>query len=172
MVALAMGAGATTDRMRSISVHTFTSAASARGIGFARAGGRERPGTQAVDRALWLLLHMAGETGAGLSLKDVSASAGLDPATTHRLLGSLKRFGLVEQNPQTRRYGLGLEFFALAAAASGRLQLAERIRPTLAALSRASGLRSVCFVRNGPDLVCVETHPGRSPSAFGARDRG
>lgn len=133
---------------------------------------REGDGAQAVDRALALLLRLAVDIGPGMRLKDIAFGAGLDPATTHRLLGSLKRFGLVEQHGSTRRYSLGLEFFAVAAAASGRLRLSDSIRPALRDLSRRTGLSALFFVCSGADLVCVDMVAGTVPSAFGPHDLG
>lgn len=131
-----------------------------------------RAGVQAVDRALAVLLRLAVDAGPGMRLKEIAHDAGLDPATTHRLLGSLRRFGLVDQDGETKRYGLGLEFFAVAAAAANKFQFAASIRPALRALGAQSGACALFFVGSGPDLVCVEMQAGRRPSAYGPGDLG
>lgn len=66
-----------------------------------------------VQRVVRVLQHLAdtGET----TIKDLSATLGLVPSTCHRMLELLSREGLVARDPVARSYGVGPEFFRLAA---------------------------------------------------------
>jgi DNA-binding IclR family transcriptional regulator len=98
-----------------------------------------QPGrVQSVDRALRLLDGVAaagprGETAAGLAL-----SCDLNRATAWRLLATLEAHGMVERDPATNRYSVGLAPLRLSAAA-GYDGLARRARPVLERVSRQTG---------------------------------
>jgi DNA-binding IclR family transcriptional regulator len=57
----------------------------------------------------------------------------------HRLLMVLERHRLVDKNPETGRYRLGLKLFELGSKAVGALDLQERVRPHMQRLQRETG---------------------------------
>jgi DNA-binding IclR family transcriptional regulator len=120
-------------------------------------------GAQAVDRALGLLRQVASAPADGLRLSDLAEASGLDRATAHRLLASLVANELVDQDVVTKRYTLGLDFFAMAAAASNRYDLAEVSRILLQTLSKQSGDTTMLCLRSGLNLVCVDVEMGSFP---------
>ena len=69
-------------------------------------------GSQVVDRVIDIL-ECFSRLGPELGVSDVSRSLGLKKATTHRLLASLLRRGMVAQDPVTRRYRLGMKLWEL-----------------------------------------------------------
>lgn len=115
-----------------------------------------RNGAQAVERALTLLLQVARDDGSGQRLTDLAGRTGLDAATARRLLSTLARHGFVEQDPTSRRYYLGLEFFSLAAAASNRRGLGTTARDVLERLRLETGATAAFCLRSGLDLVCID----------------
>jgi DNA-binding IclR family transcriptional regulator len=123
----------------------------------------ERATSQTADRALSLLRILAGAPTEGLRLSDMAAEAGLDRATAHRMLSTLLRHGFAEQDPATRRYVLGIDFFTLAAAASNRFDLTEVARGALQRLSQTTGDTAVFCQRAGPDIVCLDIETGSFP---------
>src|SRR5262245_47698341 len=66
-----------------------------------------------VDRVATLLRALAGY-GDGAMLSAVSRETGLGKATVHRLLAALIDVGFVFQDPDTRRYRLGVGVAMLA----------------------------------------------------------
>lgn len=82
-----------------------------------------------VQRVVHVLRHVAeaGET----TIKDISATLGLVPSTCHRMLDLLSRDGLVERNPAARSYGVGPEFFRLAALVHSKHDTRTLARPFL-----------------------------------------
>jgi DNA-binding IclR family transcriptional regulator len=93
----------------------------------------------------------------------MAAEAGLDRATAHRMLSTLVRHGFAEQDPATKRYVLGIDFFTLAAAASNRFDLTEVARAALQRLSQATGDTAVFCQRAGADIVCLDIETGAFP---------
>ena len=113
-------------------------------------------GTQALGRALSLLFRIATEGHEGMRLSELAGRTQLDSATARRLLLCLKHHGFVEQDPLSRRYFLGLDFFNLAAAASNRFDLSSTIRGALARLSHETSETSAFFIRSGYDIGCTD----------------
>lgn len=121
-----------------------------------------RNGAQAVERALRLLLHLAAHDGSGQRLTDLAVENALDAATARRLLSTLGRYGFVEQDPFTRRYYLGLEFFTLAAAASNRRNVGTTARAVVERLAATTGADAAFFLRSGQELVCMDIARGEA----------
>lgn len=87
------------------------------GGGEAAASGRTGPdarrGSQAVDRAL-SILWLFDEQTETLSIGDIASAVGVHRSTAWRLLGALQRAGLVEQEPISGRFRLGIAIVSLA----------------------------------------------------------
>ena len=66
---------------------------------------------QSVERAL-VILEIVAEND-GISLTEISKTAGLNKATVHRLLSTLISMGYVEQNEKTSHYELTFKLFQL-----------------------------------------------------------
>jgi len=92
-------------------------------------------GVQSVSRA-FTLLELLGQSNNGRSISELSGASGLPLGTTHRLLNTLTQLGYVEQDSETRLYGLGLRFLHLRGQVIRRLGLAERAMPQMKALMR------------------------------------
>lgn len=108
----------------------------------ARKGARSQQGIQSIEVGNELLVVLAN-TPQPLTLKDLAARARMSAPKAHRYLVSYVRLGLVEQEADTGRYGLGQFALRLGLAALGRLDpvttaasvirdLAEEIDQTVA----------------------------------------
>jgi hypothetical protein len=76
------------------------------------AGGEPRAeSTSSVQKACRILRAMSDTKNARLT--DIAREAGLDKATTLRLLDVLTRDGFVNRDPSTKHYSLGTEVFVL-----------------------------------------------------------
>ena len=71
-------------------------------------------GTLGTVRNATLLLELLGQGAAFQQLTELAERSGLSLPTVHRLLRSLVAAGLVEQDPDSARYGLGAELVRLA----------------------------------------------------------
>lgn len=97
--------------------------------------GAAQRAVQSVEVGGRLLLALAAER-APMSLKDVSAAAGLPPARAHPYLVSWSRLGLVAQDGASGRYALGPAALRLGLSAlhqSDALQVAVPVAEALAA---------------------------------------
>lgn len=124
----------------------------------------ETSGTEtSLQRGLRLMRSLAQEERGDYRLTDLAESAGLSQATAHRLISVLVAEGFVERDADTRRYRLGLEFFALAARAGNAGNLRELCRPVLLRLSASLGDTVFLMVRSGFDVMCLDRCDGPFP---------
>src|SRR3981081_1611952 len=86
----------------------------------ARKGPRLQQGIQSIEVGNELLVVLAAASRP-LTLKALAAGARMSPPKAHRYLVSYTRLGLVEQEADTGRYGLGEFALRLGLAALGRL---------------------------------------------------
>ncbi len=129
-------------------------------------------GVQALERAL-NILELLGRSESELGVTEVAPAVGLPNGTAHRLLTTLSRRGYARQNPENRKYTLGIKAFSLATAARERLgPLARPFLKELTEVSQESSnlavmeKNSVVYIDQvpAPRMVRMFTEPGnRSP---------
>jgi len=95
-------------------------------------------GTTAVDRGADLLLRVL-ESEEPVALTDLASAAGLPKSTTSRLVSALERRGLIEQDGERGRLRPGPAILRVAERSMLERNLVELARPSLDALSEASG---------------------------------
>jgi IclR family transcriptional regulator, KDG regulon repressor len=93
---------------------------------------------QVLDRALAALEILAGRASE-CSLAELCAMMKLHKSTVHRLMMVLEQHRLVDKNPDTGRYRLGLKLFELGSKALGTTDLRRHARPYLDRLQRELG---------------------------------
>jgi DNA-binding IclR family transcriptional regulator len=93
---------------------------------------------QSVDRALKLLDVVAAAAPRGETVAVLAARAQINRATAWRLLGTLEAHGIVERDPATNRYTLGLALIRMSTAA-GYDGLVRNTRPILERVSAETG---------------------------------
>ena len=124
-----------------------------------------------LDRAV-SLLHVLATGPVERRLSDF-AGAGLHKSTSFRLLEALCQHGLVEFNPETSRYRLGLGLFELGMAAVTRLDVSQCAPPILEALATETGESASLGIFDNRDVIHIlrveSTHPLRLPSLAGRR---
>lgn len=110
-----------------------------------------------VERALTILFAVA-KSDEPVGLSELGRSLSLDKATVLRLLGTLDKFGLVQQNPANKRYSVGPNVGMLVN--SWRGDLRETARPFLKALLRRTN-ETVCLVcPRGMERIYLDMLPG------------
>ena len=85
---------------------------------------------QVMDRAL-AILDVLGSATADSSLPELCIALDLHKSTLHRLMMVLESHRLVDKNPETGRYRLGLKLFELGSKAIASLDLRELALPHL-----------------------------------------
>ena len=92
---------------------------------------------RSVDRAAALLLAL-GESQGEAGVTELARRLGLHKSTASRLLATLQRRGLVEQDDETGKYRLGLVVIRLAERAEKTLDLRGIALPELERLARVT----------------------------------
>lgn len=109
---------------------------------------------QSVNRALDILEAFGPEhTEWGVSA--LSRHLGLHKATTYRLLQTLKARGLVEQDPGTGNYRLGLRLYELGMRVIAPAELVYVARDPLRELVFTVGESASLAVLNGRDVITI-----------------
>jgi DNA-binding IclR family transcriptional regulator len=109
---------------------------------------------QSVDRAVAILEALRAE-GDYLGVTQLSNVLGLHKSTVHRLLVSLKRGGLVERDPRTRRYRLGVRLVELGHAVLNSRGLPQVVLPYLHYLADTVKEIAYLAIRDGDRVLNV-----------------
>ena len=115
---------------------------------------------QSVQRAaaiLWCFTNTDSELG----VTTLSEELGLHKSTVSRLLSTLQQEMLVEQNPETGKYRLGLGLVTLAGIVLDRIDLRDVAYPFLATLAEITQETVNVVVLNGG--MCVNVGGADSP---------
>ncbi len=91
-----------------------------------------------------------------LGVSELARRLGLGKSTVHRLLTTLASEGLIEQDPTTGGYRLGLVVFELGEAVRVHLDLHSAAGPVLASLREQTRESSQVGVLDGHDVVYVD----------------
>jgi len=117
---------------------------------------------QVLDRAL-ALLDAIGDQKGTFSLAELCISQKLHKSTVHRLLMVLERHRLVEKNPDTGRYRLGLKLFELGSKAIAALDLRACARPHMARVHESTRETvNLCILDQGEVLYIEKMEPERN----------
>jgi DNA-binding IclR family transcriptional regulator len=108
----------------------------------------------AVERALGVVDAL--DSGEELGTNEIARRTGLNPSTTSRLLATLAAGGLVEHLEESGRYRLGPRVVQLGNAVLARLDIREIVRPSLRALTEATGETATLSAPGDPDAVTVD----------------
>ena len=128
-----------------------------------------------VDKVAGLLIALAGEKRV-LDLGEIAALTGINKSTACRILKRLALHRLVDQDPSSGCYRLGLALFELGRRVGDTVHLSEVARPVLESLARKSGETAHFAILDAHEgrvvhLARVESpHPVRAvPSRAGER---
>jgi DNA-binding IclR family transcriptional regulator len=123
---------------------------------------------RSVDRAATLLLAL-GDSNGEAGVTELARRLGLHKSTASRLLATLEKRGLVEQDEETGKYRLGLVVIRLAERAERTLDLRAIAMPELDRLARVTHETTGLGVLDGDQLVTVAQADGPNLVAIGDR---
>ena len=112
---------------------------------------------EASQRSVAILDSLADAGDVGTN--ELARRTGIPASTVSRQLGTLAAAGLVEQDPETGRYRLGIHVVRLANAVLARLDVRRVARPHLEALVRITGETATLHVPGEVDAVTVDFVP-------------
>jgi IclR family acetate operon transcriptional repressor len=102
-------------------------------------------------------------------ITDLARRTELLPSDVHRILTSLRAFGYIEQDPETRKYRLGFSLLRLGLTAFRRNQLHEKAHPVLVRLSQKIAAATRLALLDGRELkvFLVDRVEGPNDPMFG-----
>lgn len=118
------------------------------------------PGTLGTVRNAVLLLQLLSEGPPYQQLTDLADRSDLSLPTVHRLLRSLSIAGLVEQDPDSLRYGLGPELVRLSERYLSRLPAFRAMAPYLVELRNSTNATIVAGVLARGWIIYVDRVDG------------
>ena len=102
------------------------------------------------------LLKVFRSREADLGVSELARRLGLGKSTVHRMLTTLVAEGLIEQNPRTGGYRLGIVMFELGEAVRVHMDLHAAAGPVLGELRAQTGESSQVGVLDGHEVVYVD----------------
>jgi len=121
---------------------------------------------RSVDRAAALLLAL-GESHGEAGVTELARRLGLHKSTASRLLATLEKRGLVEQDEESGKYRLGLVVIRLAERAERTLDLRAIAMPELDRLARATRETTGLGILDGDQMLTVAQADGPNLVAVG-----
>lgn len=120
-----------------------------------------RPMTiQSLDRAL-NILSLFSTARPWLGVTEIGKALGLSKTTVHNLAKTLKKHGYLQQDPATRKYGLGLRLHELGSTLAGSLPINRFGIAPARTLARKTGLTArLALWDRGSALVTLNIFPG------------
>lgn len=112
-------------------------------------------GASVILNAIEVLRCFSVETPL-LGVTEIASRVGLHKSTVSRILATLEQENLVERDPSTRRFKLGLGLIAVTGPLLADLDVRRAAYPVLQDLTDHTGETSALMVWNGSQSVCVE----------------
>lgn len=117
--------------------------------------GGDARGTSVIVNAIAVLRTFSADEPL-LGVTEIANRVGLHKSTVSRILSTLEQERLVERDPETRRFRLGLGLIAVAGPLLAELEERRVAYPVLQELTEQTGETSALMVWNGTESMCVE----------------
>lgn len=137
-------------------------------------GGTEAKGASVVVNAIAVLKTFSTREPL-LGVTEIAQRVGMHKSSVSRILATLEQENLVERDPETRRFGLGLGLIAVAGPLLAEMDERRVAYPVLRRLTEQTGETSALMLWNGDEAICVEQiaspHQIKHTTPLGARYR-
>lgn len=115
---------------------------------------------QSVDRALRMLKLLSRRGSLGVT--EIAVEFGIHKSNSHRMLATLAEHGLVEQDPDTEKYRLGLGLVGLASAVTADIDVVSNARAASQRLSERTGETVILTTLVDGEVVIVHQASSRA----------
>ena len=119
------------------------------------AGASDARGASVILNAIEVMRCFSVETPL-LGVTEIASRVSLHKSTVSRILATLEQEDLVERDPSSRRFKLGLGLIAVTGPLLADLDVRRAAYPVLQELTDRTGETSALMVWNGNQAVCVE----------------
>jgi DNA-binding IclR family transcriptional regulator len=116
-----------------------------------------------LERTVEILKTLAAGPSVGMRLQDLAEATGVARPTVHRLLGQMRELRLVDQDPLSERYSLGLDLYLLGQTAARRFDLLELAKPVMEDLAETIGDTIYLTLRHRTESICIWRTEGSYP---------
>lgn len=110
----------------------------------------------AVEKALHILLAFRTDHPTW-GVRELAAHLRLSPATVQRLLQTLKNYGFVDQDPESRLYRLGNVYFGLLDVLQSHFPVTREATPFMKELALRTDETVHLNVIDGRDRICIDS---------------
>ena len=111
------------------------------------------------------LLKAFSEQQVEIGISDLAKRLGVAKSTVHRLAVTLVAEGMLEQNPDTGKYRLGIALFRLGSLVRQRMSVSSEARPLLRELREKVNETVHLAVLDGSEIMYVYNSKARRRSA-------
>ncbi|HEV3317622.1 MAG TPA: IclR family transcriptional regulator [Candidatus Angelobacter sp.] len=111
--------------------------------------------SKSLQKALRILFHV-GQTGSEVGVTQLASALGLNKATVYRLLNAMQKFELIEKNPETEKYRLGLKLHELGTQAVQSRTLQSEAHRYLLDMATESGETVTLAAPLSNGVVCLD----------------
>ncbi len=119
------------------------------------------PLMQSLDRALSLLTTLG--RGGATTLTDLSMTAGIPTATTHRILTTLQKHRFADFSEADQTWAIGIEAYRTGAGFLRRTSLLDAAQPVMRRLMEETGETANLSIADGGEVVFIGQVESKSP---------
>nr|WP_235008734.1 IclR family transcriptional regulator [Arthrobacter sp. SLBN-122] len=144
------------------------------GSGTGTNGGTDAKGASVVVNAIAVLRTFTADEPL-LGVTEIANRVGMHKSSVSRILATFEQENLVERDPETKRFRLGLGLIAVAGPLLAEMEERRVAYPVLRQLTEQTGETSALMLWNGDEAICVEQiashHQIKHTTPLGARYR-
>src|SRR6478609_7101937 len=124
------------------------------GSGTGTNGGTDAKGASVVVNAIAVLRTFTAEEPL-LGVTEIANRVGMHKSSVSRILATFEQENLVERDPETKRFRLGLGLIAVAGPLLAEMEERRVAYPVLRQLAEQTGETSALMLWNGDEAICA-----------------
>ncbi len=128
-----------------------------------------QPVVPAVDQACRILLCLSKNSNHRMGLTEIVKEVGIHKSKGFSILHTLSQFGLVEKDPQTKTYSLGVGILHLSRHVLDHLSYPEVASPFLQDLANETNGTALFGLLQGDHVIVLAKHEGNQNIGFTVR---
>jgi DNA-binding IclR family transcriptional regulator len=128
-----------------------------------------KPSAPAVEQACRVLLCLGESVDFKMRLTEICRQVGIHKSKGHSILSTLRQFGMVERDPQSKTYSLGPSLIFLSRHVLDNLHYPEIVGPFLDSLAKETNGTALFGLIDGDHLLVVGEREGNQNIGFSIR---
>lgn len=128
-----------------------------------------QPIVPAVDQACRILIYLSKNSNHRVGLSEIAKEVGIHKSKGFSILHTLCQFGLVEKDPQTKTYSLGVGILSLSRHVLDHLSYPGVATPFLEGLANETNGTALFGLIQGEHIIVLAKHEGNQDIGFTVR---